>query len=472
VAFTSLAAMVPEHHCVILDMRLEEDGAFNRALLDLRPDIVATTSMTTDCYQAKALLHCAKSTLGDGVFTICGGHHPTLAPEDFDTDVIDALCLGEGEDTFKELVDHLARGGDKRALHAINGLRFRDAHGAWVTTAKRSQSRDLDSFPLPRRDLIKKYRGSYFFMSAMPMASIATSRGCSYDCNFCAIWEFYERKTRFMSAQRVCDQLEQIEEPFVFFLDDNFLTNRGRLEELCDEMERRKIDKLWGTQGRTDFVANNPDMMKRLRKNGLTLLVSGYETNDDEGLAALKKSNAADKNKRAAQILNEIGVAQFGIFMVRPDFDHADFDFLYRSIEEMGINFPIITVNTPLPGTQLRKKLQNELLTEDARFFDLIHAVLPTKLPRREFYRRFTQNFRQPWINKHTLGFLRKRPDFVRRCLLGAVKFTRMVLQYHPIMTSEESQLRDEIGIIPEHITADSAPKKRPRTLPILEAAE
>jgi radical SAM superfamily enzyme YgiQ (UPF0313 family) len=462
-AFACLAAMVPEHECKILDLRLEPDGVLNRELLAFKPDIVATTSMTTDCYQAKALLSCAKRTLGaDRVFTMLGGHHPTLAPGDFENDVIDAVILGEGEDTFAELVAHLVAQKSWRELHGIAGVRFRDASGTWLTTPKRHQNRELDSFPLPRRELLEKYRGSYFFMSAMPMASIATSRGCSYDCNFCAIWEFYERKTRYLSAEKICDTLEQkCPEEFIMFLDDNFLSNRARIEALCAEIEKRGIKKLYGAQGRTDFIAKNPDVMKRLRDCGLTLMISGYETNDEEGLQALKKSNAADHNKKAADILNDLGIAQFGIFMTRPDFTHEDFDFMYKSIDDLNITFPIITVHTPLPGTQLRKKVQDELLTEDVRFFDLLHAVTPTKLPRHEFYARLTENWeRRPWLTSPMLKYGLKRLDFMQKTWLGFLKWMQMIIAYRPVATSGESHLRDEIGIISADITMANAPPK------------
>src|SRR6185436_13486090 len=152
-------------------------------------------------------------TLGPRCFTFVGGHHPTLLPDDFEDAAVDALCMGEGEETFAELVAHLAKGGDPRELHPINGLRFRSASGAYVTTAKRHQNRHIDSFPAPARHLLpERYRGEYFYVIGQPMASIATSRGCSYDCNFCAIWEFYERKTRFMSASVICDRLEAMSE--------------------------------------------------------------------------------------------------------------------------------------------------------------------------------------------------------------------------------------------------------------------
>src|SRR5262249_35921715 len=155
-------------------------------------------------------------------------------------------------------------------------------------TAKRTQTRELDQFPAPARGLIPaRYRSQYFFTIANPMASMFTSRGCSFSCNFCAIWEFYERRTRFLGAKAICDRMETIEEKFIFLLDDNFLTNRKRLEELCDEIERRGIKKYFGTQGRADFIAENPDLMKRLRDAGLVMVLSGFESNDDDALAAL-----------------------------------------------------------------------------------------------------------------------------------------------------------------------------------------
>src|SRR6185503_16548560 len=97
---------------------------------------------------------------------------------------------------------------------------------------------------------------------ARNMASIFTSRGCSFDCNFCAIWEFYERKTRYLSAEAIADQMAACEEPYVFLLDDNFLTDQKRLRRLVAVLRERNIKKYWMTQGRTDFIADHPDIMR------------------------------------------------------------------------------------------------------------------------------------------------------------------------------------------------------------------
>jgi radical SAM superfamily enzyme YgiQ (UPF0313 family) len=460
VALTSLAAVVPEHDVRILDMRLEADLAFNEALREFRPDLVGVTSMTTDCYQAKALLEIAKGTLGDRCLTLVGGHHPTLAPESFEDPCVDAMCIGEGEDTFRELVLHLEGRGSPRELGHIPGLRYRDSSGRWLTTDKRPQIRDLDSLPRPARHLIRKYAGEYFFTASGAMASMATSRGCSFDCNFCAIWEFYDRKTRFLSARAICDQLEEIDEKFVFFLDDNFLTNRRRLEELCDEIARRKIKKYWGTQGRTDFIAEHPDLMRRLRDAGLLMVLSGYESNDEDALAALLKRSSVEKNKRAAELLRELGILSTGIFMVRPDFGEDDFDRLYAHINELGVAIPLVTILTPLPGTALHRERRHELLTEDARLFDLLHAVLPTRLPRTLFYKKLAQHNSTTWpsFQRGVSAVFRQRPEAFLEALPGIVRFLRNASNHRPIIEDHRSHLRDELGIIDARV-ASQAPK-------------
>ena len=361
------------------------------------------------------------------------------------------MCIGEGEETFQELVEHLAAERSRHELHAINGLRFRTADGSYQTNANRAQNRELDTFPVPARHLIKdEYRPQYFYGVASPMASMSTSRGCSFDCNFCSIWEFYERRTRYLSASAICDRLEQIDEKFVFFLDDNFLTNRKRLEELCEEIEKRGIKKYFGTQGRSDFIADNPELMQRLRDCGLLMVLSGYESNDDDALEALRKSNTFQKNKDAAALMRKLGMISTGIFMVRPDFEEKDFDRLYETINEMGVAVPLVTILTPLPGTILYRQMEDQLLTKDARLFDILHSVLPTKLPRERFYEKYCEwhDATTPSYRKGMLAAIARRPKAFLWAIPGILRYIKKVKNYRPIAHSPESHLRDEVGAL------------------------
>jgi len=450
-ALTALAAMVEgEHEVRIVDMRVEPADVLPRVLAEYRPHVLGVTAMTTDAYQAQAVALCAKSILGDAVFTILGGHHPTLMPGDHDQPYIDAVCIGEGEETFQEVVAHLAAGRARDEMAGIAGLRIRVGQEVRTTPA-RSQARELDSFPAPARHLVAHYAHEYFFAAANGIASIQTSRGCAFDCNFCAIWEFYERKVRFLSARAIVDRMEAATERFIMFLDDNFLTHRQRLEELVDEIERRGVRKYWMIQGRTDFIVKNADLMQRLRDAGLMMVLSGYESNEDDTLAALQKDNSKANNLEAAHILRELGILSMGIFMVHPDWEERQFDQLYETINQMRITMPMVVIHMPLPGTQAWREHGDELLTRDARFFDLLHAVTPTRLTRRRFYEKYAE-----WNGatmKSTRGsltpaFLLKRPALMLRLALGYRKLEKKSKKLRRAIGDPENFLRDEYEIV------------------------
>ncbi len=452
VALTAVGAAVNDRHEVrVLDLRLEEEGALAREIDEFSPNVVGTTSMTTDTYQAKAVLRTARA-LRPEALTVVGGHHPTLSPDEFDEPFVDVIVQGEGELTFRELVtrwedQHLR---DDRTFEGVRGTRYRDASGKRRANAKREQVADLDLLPTPDRRLIRRYRGRYFFTGVRPMASIFTSRGCSFDCNFCAIWEFYERRTRFLSAGRIVDQMQDCDEPFVFVLDDNFLTSRARASELCEELERRKVKKFWLTQGRTDFAADHPELIARLARNGLVMVLSGFESNSDDALAALRKRNTWQKNRAANEILRKNGIFQTGIFMARADWTVEQFEQCFEYVNSLAIAIPLLTILTPLPGTELYRAYHDKLLTTDHRLFDLLHAVLPTRLPRDEFYRQMCRFYQAttPSVYRAFRLMLRNRPGFVQKILPGMLWFYARTWRYQRVHYDHRSFLRDEEGLL------------------------
>ena len=454
VALTSVgAAIMDKHEVRVIDMRLEDEDALARTLSSFQPDVVGTTSMTTDAYQAKAVLRAARNICPEAL-TIVGGHHPTLCPDEFDVDYIDVIVQGEGELTIREIMDRWVvqkvAGSSDRTFAGVKGTRWLDASGIRRVNGKREQTQSLDDLPAPNRNLIKKYQGRYFFTGIRPMASIYTSRGCSFDCNFCAIWEFYERRTRFLSAKKIVDQMEACDEPFIFVLDDNFLTNKRRATELCEELEKRGVKKYWLTQGRTDFAADHPELMKRLAKNGLVMVLSGFESNDDDNLAALRKKSSWQKNLQANEVMRENGIFSTGVFMVRADWTHEQFELLYDYVRSLQIAMPLFTILTPLPGTQLYRAYKDKLLTTDHRLFDLLHAVLPTRLPREEFYKEFARSYdaTEESVRNAYNSMMKKRPLFVAKVLPSMVWFYARTWRYQRIHRDYRSFLRDEAGLM------------------------
>ena len=112
------------------------------------------------------------------IFTIMGGPHPTYYPECVSYQPIDAICVGEGEGAFTELLDRLSGGEKGDDLYDIKNLGF--PHGP--INPKRPLIGDIDTLPFPERDAIfKKAPG----IASFPLKTFMTSRGCPFSCSYC-----------------------------------------------------------------------------------------------------------------------------------------------------------------------------------------------------------------------------------------------------------------------------------------------
>jgi radical SAM superfamily enzyme YgiQ (UPF0313 family) len=220
--------------------------------------------------------------------------------------------------------------------------------------------------------------------------------------------------------------------------------------KLCDELERRGVRKYWLTQGRTDFAADHPELMARLARNGLVMVLSGYESNDDDNLAALRKKNSWEKNQRANEIMRDNGIFVTGTFMARADWTREQFEQLYEYVRSLAVAIPLFTILTPLPGTELHRVYKDQLLTTDHRLFDLLHAVLPTRLPRPEFYALMCRFYEETAssVSWALRTIVKRRPAFVARIMPGMVWFYARTFRYQRIHYDPASFLRDEEGLL------------------------
>ncbi|MHC4716896.1 MAG: B12-binding domain-containing radical SAM protein [Planctomycetota bacterium] len=384
----TIAAVLPDHDVRILDLRCG-DG-LSREIRSFDPDVVGVTALTPEVYAAREVLAEAKA-LRDGIFTVVGGHHASLMPEDFHCPQVDAIVVGEGEQAFTGLVEALERGRDPAG---VANLIVRDGDGAFRANLTGPVEIDLDTVPIPRRDLTARYRSEYFFLFDRPDTSVATGRGCPFRCNFCSVWAFYHGRTRMMSPRRVMEEIRQIETDHITFVDDNFLLNHRREREIADLILAEGIRKRYSIECRTDSIARHPELVTKWVEAGLYAVLLGLE-GTDETLAAVNKRNTAGVNDEAIRILQDHGVVIWGAFLVDPDWDLDDFQRLSDYVRSRRITHTQFTVLTPLPGTPLYRQKESQLLTRDYTCYDALHAVVPTRLPREEFYRQFARLYLQ-----------------------------------------------------------------------------
>jgi radical SAM superfamily enzyme YgiQ (UPF0313 family) len=164
--------------------------------------------------------------------------HASLLPGDFHLPAVDAIILGEGEPTFQAVVAAVEAG---RPLAEVPNVVYRDTDGGFRATERSHVALDLDTSPLPRRDLTADARDQYHFLFHRPDTSMATGRGCPYRCNFCSVWQFYGGRTRMMSAERVVRELRTVTTEHVTFVDDNFMLNFRREAEIADRIAAEGI---------------------------------------------------------------------------------------------------------------------------------------------------------------------------------------------------------------------------------------
>ena len=389
-ALELLAGTVPQHEVRILDLRVEPNLEQTLAAFD--PELVAVTALTTEVYAAQEILQKVK-LLSPDAFTIVGGHHATLVPEDFQLPCVDAICQGEGEFVFPQLVEALQTG---QSLCAVPNLLWRDEDDGFVQNGREAPPTGADFIPTPRRDLVAAYRHAYSWLWDRPDTAIATSRGCPYRCNFCSVWEFYQGRTRQMSAARVLEEIAAAHTRHITFLDDNFLLNARREAEIADRIQAQGIQVHWGMECRADSIVRHPELVERWAGLGLENVLLGLEGISDEALQNINKQNTVAINDEAIRVLQANGVLIWGAFIVDPSWTAEQFRALRDYIDAKWITHLQVTVLTPLPGTRLYGQRRAELLTDDYTCFDTLHAVLPTRLPREQFYQQIAALYERP----------------------------------------------------------------------------
>jgi radical SAM superfamily enzyme YgiQ (UPF0313 family) len=319
---------------------------------------------------------------------VVGGHHATVQPNDFFEENIDVVLTGEGVHTFRKLCDAHEKG---KGFANIKNIYFRQ-DGKMAFTSKEEYP-SLDSLPFPDRSLLSESRHHYtthLLYKAMPMASVRSSVGCYYRCNFCAVSNMLNRKVHTRKIDGIIEELSTLEQPVILWVDDEFFLDTKRAVTIAREIDKAGIRKNYLICGRSDTIVNHPETIEEWAKIGLKYLFVGLEAFREEDLKKMQKSNTLAKNEELVRIAHANGVKIRGLFIVQPDFDRKDFKELGRYARKLKIDIPTYSVSTPVPGTELYEEKKNDLMTHDYRLYDMMHTVLPTKLPLKKFYREYS----------------------------------------------------------------------------------
>src|SRR5690349_6704231 len=334
----------PDDEVRILDEHVERIAA---QVADDRPDLAVIQVYITSARRSYEL---ADRYRERGVFVALGGLHVTSLPEEA-AEHADAIFLGPGEDTWPRFLADFRRG---------------EPAGRYVST-----ERTLHGLPPVRRDLIKRER--YLVPN-----SIVVSRGCPHHCDFCYKDAFFAGGKSFYT-QLVDDALAEIDRlpgRHLYFLDDHLLGNRRFAEALFSGMAG--MGRVWQAAGTVDSILA-PNLLEKAIEAGLRSMFVGFETVNEENLAAQRKrQNIGRSYEAVARRLHDAGAMVNASFVFGMDGDGPDvFDRTVDWAVRTGLETATFHIMTPYPGTGLFRRVEAEgrIVHRDWDLYDTRHVV-------------------------------------------------------------------------------------------------
>lgn len=361
----------------ILDMIIEKKP-LKYFIEKYNPDIVGLTGYIT---HVKVIKDYAKEIkeLDKDIKVVAGGVHAEVMPKDFVSPYIDYIIESDPIETFNRIIDITKEMSSGIDIHIQGTYKegFKNPKGnTWPKNH-------------PDRAKTTRYRDKYYYMFHNPCALMKTSYGCPYSCSFCFCKEITDGKYYARPVDDVIDELKTIPEKEIYIVDDDFLFSRERLTEFCDKLEQNKIKKRFLVYGRSDFVSENEDIIKRLAENGLRAVIVGLESFKKEELDIYNKKTSIEANENAVRILQKYDIEVYATLIMHMDYDKKDFKNLGRWIKGLGLKFVNLQPLTPLPGTDIYEEYERSLIIkrEDYEKWDLAHlALMPSKMSIRSYY--------------------------------------------------------------------------------------
>tara|TARA_B100000315_G_C14582679_1_gene591341 strand:- start:1208 stop:2443 length:1236 start_codon:yes stop_codon:yes gene_type:complete len=331
---------------------------------------------------------------------IIGGHGPSPDPGFFlKKTLADVVVIGEGEKTIIKLIDAY---GNRRSFEPIKGIAYRDGNKVKINE-KRSLIKDIDTIPYPayERFSMEYYRmlrsagAAPFMKNSDFFMSMLSGRGCLFECNFCYRMD---KGLRTRKDEYIIDEMKMLNRDygitFISFADELLMSSVSRVESLCENIIKAKIDIQWMCNGRLNYA--KPALLKLMKKAGCVCINYGVEAMDDLVLKNMNKGLTVKQVIKGVEATLDVGIT--------PDLN-ITFGNIGDNIKTLGKGvefllkydtcFKLRTIRpvTPYPGSPLYYNAIEKGLIKDCEDFyhnkhvnsDLL-TVNFTQLSDEEFY--------------------------------------------------------------------------------------
>ncbi len=289
-----------------------------------KPDIVGISGPFTCQIENSVKVSNLAKEINPDIWTVIGGPHVTLVPREFleEAKNVDIAVMGEGEYAMLDIAQAFE---GKKQLSEVKGIAYRQ-NGEVVVNQQRPFIENLDELPYPAYDLVnmEQYLNpkNIGYRSFQDRAiSMITSRGCPFNCCFCAVHLHMGQKFRAHSAEYVLNHIQYVVNKFkvknIFFEDDNLTLDIKRFEAICDGIIERKIKIGWETPNGVRADCLNLELLKKMKRSGANSIFVGVESGDQQILDnVICKSLDLNRVVEFAKDAKEIGLKTGAFYII------------------------------------------------------------------------------------------------------------------------------------------------------------
>jgi len=336
------------------------EEAFEKHLDSFQPDLICLSAMTCAFDAGIDLLTGFQSKIKCKVAV--GGVHATIAPEDaLKPDIVDLICVGEGEEFLLELCECIEKDTD---YHHIRNLGYKIKDGIKINPLR--PLINIDNLPMPdwsifdQRHLFRPYMGNVYQGSFYVM-----SRGCSYRCAYCVNDPLQKqfrgcgKYYRFQNPQTTIRQLKYLKEIYnatwYKIADDSIMGfNTEYLEELADGVSPLNIQFACSVRPET----TSKKKVALLKSMGCVSMTIGVESGNEHLRKSVLNRKMTNKQiENALAIIKDYDIRPATFNMI--GLPHETRENVFETIQfnrKLEAKTSSVYIIYPYPGTEISKK--------------------------------------------------------------------------------------------------------------------
>lgn len=331
---------------------------------------------------------------------LIGGVHPSFLPYKTLVDSkADFVICGEGEIALTKLVKNNFINNGIKGVYSLKNLTNENQ-----PFEKGEIIENLDEIPFP--DWVQINPNTYpkaphgAVAKNFPIGVITTTRGCPYECVFCASPQFYSRQIRYRSPENVIDEIKYLIKNYgvkeIHFEDDNLTLNRNHIEKICNLIIENKLNISWACPNgiRADKV--DEDLIKLMAKSGCYYFAYGIESANPQILKNIKKHETIELIEKSIEIADRCGISCQGFFIFglpgeTKETIEESINFAKRS-KLSRAQFLILDI---LPGCELWNSLKGQFVPNFAKNSYKEPEWLPPEISKKDLLKAQSKAFRK-----------------------------------------------------------------------------